>query len=98
MPTIPVMSPPVRNEISFGSAFAKSFAGETTFAAMLTESVATTTVNIETATTTGCENWPTSLTGSQASAGFIFGKTTTAADVINIPIAAKMVMVVGKAT
>ena len=51
MPMMPVINPPVRNEISFGKAFAKSFAGDTTFAAMLTASVATTTVNIEIATT-----------------------------------------------
>jgi len=49
---MPVMSPPVRKEIHFGNAFAKSFAGDTTFAAMLTASVATTTVNIEIAITT----------------------------------------------
>src|SRR5690606_34843481 len=98
MPIMPVMRPPVRNEMSFGNALAKSFAGETTFAAMLTDRVATTTVNIETATTTGCENCPTSFTGSQASAGSICGKTTIAADVIKIPMAAKTVIVVGNAT
>jgi hypothetical protein len=38
--------------MNFGKAFAKSFAGETTFAAMFTASVATITVNIEIATTT----------------------------------------------
>src|SRR6266496_4485426 len=95
---MPVIRPPVRNEISFGNALAKSFAGDTTFAAILTERVATTTENIEIATKIGCENWTTNLTGSQASAGFICGKTTTAADVIKIPIAAKTVMVVGRAT
>ena len=31
MPRIPVIRPPVLNVISFGNAFAKSFAGETTF-------------------------------------------------------------------
>ena len=67
MPMIPVIKPPVRNEIHFGNAFAKSFAGETTFAAMLTESVATTTVNIEMAMTTGEVNRPTSFTGSHSS-------------------------------
>ena len=44
---MPVIRPPVRNEMSFGKALAKSFAGETTLAAILTDSVATTTVNIE---------------------------------------------------
>ena len=44
---MPVISPPVRNEIQRGNAFAKSLAGETTFAAIFTANVATTTVNIE---------------------------------------------------
>ncbi len=95
---MPVIKPPVRNEMNLGSAFAKSFAGETTFAAMFTESVAMTIVNIEIATTIGCENCPTSFTGSQSSSVFACGKTTTAADVIKIPIAAKMTIVVGSAT
>src|SRR5215204_1334363 len=95
---IPVIKPPVRNEIQRGKALAKSLAGETTLAAILTESVATTIVNIEIATTTGWENWPTSLTGSQSSSDLAFGKTTTAAEVIKIPIAAKTTIVVGRAT
>ena len=65
MPTMPVMSPPVRKLIQRGSAFAKSFAGDTTFAAMFTASVATTTENIAIPTTSGFWNRPTSLTGSQ---------------------------------
>ena len=48
-----------------GKALAKSFAGETTFAAMLTAIVATITVNIEMATTIGELNLPTRTTGSQ---------------------------------
>jgi len=48
-----------------GKALAKSLAGETTLAAMLTDSVATTTVNIEIATIHGWVNFPTSSTGSQ---------------------------------
>ena len=51
MPMMPVIRPPVRNEIHFGKALAKSLAGETTLAAMFTASVATTTVNIEMAMT-----------------------------------------------
>ncbi len=62
---IPVTSPPVRKLICRGNAFAKSLAGETTLAAMLTARVATTAVNIDTATMTGCWNFPTSFTGSQ---------------------------------
>src|SRR4051812_30350005 len=98
IPTIPVISPPVRKDIRRGNALAKSLAGETTLAAMLTDSVATTTVNMDIATTTGCENWLTSFTGSHASAGFMWGKMIRAADVITTPIAAKMTIVVGSAT
>jgi hypothetical protein len=65
MPMMPVMSPPVRKLIQRGSAFAKSFAGETTLAAMFTASVATTTENIANPTTTGFWKRPTSFTGSQ---------------------------------
>ena len=63
-PTMPVMRPPVRKEILPGAMFAKSFAGDTTFAAMFTASVATTTVNIEIATSSGDVNCPTSSIGS----------------------------------
>ena len=48
-----MIRPPVLKLISRGNALAKSLAGETTLAAMLTASVATTAVNIEMATTTG---------------------------------------------
>jgi hypothetical protein len=40
MPTTPVISPPILNEIARGARLAKSFAGLTTFAAMFTDSVA----------------------------------------------------------
>ncbi len=43
-PTTPVISAPVRKLISLGARFARSYAGETTFAAMFTETVATSTV------------------------------------------------------
>ena len=58
---MPVISPPVLNVISRGNAFAKSLAGETTLAAMLTASVATTAVNIEMAMTSGELNRPIEL-------------------------------------
>ena len=64
-PSSPVISPPVLKLMYFGKALAKSFAGETTLAAMLTAMVATTTVNIAIATITGELNLPTSCTGSQ---------------------------------
>ena len=60
-----MIRPPVLKLTYFGNALAKSFAGETTFAAIFTASVATTTVNIEMATTTGEVKRPTSCTGSQ---------------------------------
>ena len=44
---MPVIRPPVLKLIARGNALAKSLAGETTLAAMLTASVATTAVNIE---------------------------------------------------
>src|SRR5919201_4228696 len=77
-----------------GNAFAKSLAGETTFAAILTAIVATTTVNIETATTTGDVNLPTSCTGSQIA----WPKMMAVALVIITPIAANTDIVVGSAT
>src|SRR6266536_3448764 len=46
IPTSPVMSPPVLKLMRRGNAFAKSLAGETTLAAMFTDRVATTAVNI----------------------------------------------------
>ena len=69
----PVINPPVRNEISRGKALAKSLAGETTLAAMLTARVATTAVNIEIATTSTLSNWLTTFNGSHNSFGFICG-------------------------
>ena len=59
------MSPPVLKSMSRGKALAKSLAGDTTLAAMLTASVATTAVNIEMAMTSGASKRATSLTGSQ---------------------------------
>ena len=55
------MRPPVLKLISRGNALAKSFAGDTTLAAMLTASVATTAVNIEIAITSGELNRPIEL-------------------------------------
>ena len=60
-----MISPPVLNLINFGNALAKSLAGETTLAAMLTASVATTAVNIEMAMTSGWLKRPINLIGSQ---------------------------------
>ena len=65
IPTMPVMRPPVLKLIAPGLMLAKSFAGETTFAAMFTPRVATTTVNIATATSSRFSKRPTRSTGSQ---------------------------------
>src|SRR5829696_4650736 len=65
MPTIPVIRPPVLKLIHLGKALAKSLAGETTLAAILTASVATTAVNIEMAITRGWLNLAINLIGSQ---------------------------------
>src|SRR5512146_1517628 len=92
-PIRPVRSPPRLKSMRLGNAFAKSFAGDTTFAAMLTASVATTTVNIATATIAFDENVPPSAIGSQIGAPKIF----EVAEVIVIPIAANTVIVVGSA-
>ncbi len=91
---MPVMSPPVLKVMKRGKAFAKSFAGETTLAAMLTATVATTTVNIAMATTSGDVKRPTSFTGSQIASP----KMITVALVMSTPMAAKTDMVVGRAT
>ena len=84
----------MRNEIRFGKALAKSLAGDTTLAAMLTDSVAMTTVNIETNTIIGFLNSPISSTGSHIT----LLKMIVVADVMMTPIAAKTVIVVGSAT
>src|ERR1044071_10375485 len=94
MPRMPVISPPNRKVIQRGKALAKSLAGDTTLAAMLTDSVATTTVNIDTATTSGWLNWPTNCTGSQ----MVLPKITVEAAGMITPIAAKTTIVVGSAT
>src|SRR5260370_35557818 len=52
MPSRPVIRPPVLNEIRRGERLAKSFAGLTTFAAILTERVAIPTPSREIAATT----------------------------------------------
>lgn len=61
---------------------------------MLTASVATTTENIATATTSGFVNFPTSLTGSQIASP----KMMALALVMRTPIAANANIVVGSAT
>src|SRR5262249_55083757 len=93
-PIKPVSNPPKRNVIQRGKALAKSLAGETTLAAILTESVATTTVNIAIATMIVWWNSPIKSTGSQMT----LPKIIADAEVTMTPIAAKTVIVVGKAT
>src|SRR5580700_4156484 len=68
IPTTPVMRPPVRNEMSRGLRFEKSFDGETTLAATLVFSVATSSAIRAMVATTGWLNLPSSATGSQMGA------------------------------
>jgi len=65
MPMRPVRRPPVRKEIQRGNALEKSLAGLTTLAAMFTDKVATTMVNMAAATSARLWKWPTRSTGSQ---------------------------------
>src|SRR5947207_532980 len=51
-PAIAVISPPILNEIFRGARFAMSFAGDTTFAAMFTETLATAMPNTASRATT----------------------------------------------
>ena len=63
---MPVISPPVLKRSRCGNALAKSLAGETTLAAMLTASVATTDGEHRDRDDDRRRwNWPTSWTGSQ---------------------------------
>jgi len=63
-PMTPVMMPPILKLIRLGARLAKSFAGETTLAAMFTLNVAMTTVNIAMPTTRRDAKCPTSSMGS----------------------------------
>src|SRR5215470_13755278 len=65
MPTTPVMSPPVRNEIKLGRKLEKSFDGDTTLAATLVFNVAISNATRATSATKGWLNFPSSTTGSQ---------------------------------
>src|ERR1022692_1989016 len=53
IPMTPVMNPPARNEILLGERWEKSFAGETTLAAMFVASVAMHRASIATMRTAG---------------------------------------------
>src|ERR1039457_1316699 len=76
-PTIPVMMPPVRNEIRRGFRLEKSFDGETTLAATLVLRVAISSATRATDATTGRWKRPRRMTGSQIA----LPKITTEADV-----------------
>src|SRR5580700_1319538 len=68
IPITPVIRPPVRNEISRGLRFEKSFDGETTFAATLVFNVATSRAINAMVATIGWLNLPSRTTGSQIGA------------------------------
>src|SRR5579864_8730743 len=90
-PTTPVIKPPVRNEISRGFRLEKSFDGETTFAATLVLSVATSNAIRAINATTGWLNFPSSATGSQIASP----KSTTDADVTATPMKEYSVIAAG---
>ena len=88
------MRPPVRNEILLGARFEKSLAGETTLAAMFIARVAMTAVISATATSRRLSRRAPRSIGSQMASW----KTMALALVMKTPIAAKTVIVVGRAT
>src|SRR5919202_2176447 len=89
-----VMILPVLNEMCRGARFEKSFEGETTLAAMLTEIWATTMAIMAMTNTTEPAMRAMSWTGSQIGSP----KTTTVAAVTAIPTKLKAVMLVGSPT
>ena len=77
-----MIRPPVRKLTSLGARAEKSLAGETTFAAMLVESVATTSVIRASAESHGLPNRAITCTGSQIASP----KITTVALVTTMPM------------
>src|SRR5208282_2536822 len=65
MPTTPVMKPPVRKEMRLGRKLEKSLEGDTTFAATLVLSVATSKATNAIRATIGWLKRPSRITGSQ---------------------------------
>src|SRR5947209_7183239 len=82
MPTQPVISPPVRNDMRRGLRFEKSLDGDTTLAATLVFSVAISSATSATKATTGLLKRPISATGSQMASP----KITTEAEVTATPM------------
>jgi len=64
-PTTPVISAPVRKVMNLGARLARSYAGETTFAAMFTDTVATSTVIGAKSSPKVLSGWAARATGSQ---------------------------------
>ena len=92
IPITPVMRPPVRKEMSRGLRFEKSLEGDTTLAATLVLSVATSKATSAIKATTGWLNLPSSTTGSQMA----WPNKTTEAEVTATPIKEYSVMAAGK--
>src|SRR5579875_758345 len=91
-PSTPVISPPVRNDIQRGAVLEKSYDGLTTFAATLTETVATSTVSRPRMTTAGLDSFVASCTGSQIVAWY----SACAPEVMRMASRQKKVIVVGR--
>ena len=82
IPISPVMSPPVRNEILRGARWEKSFAGETTFAAMFVARVAMQRATIDRMRTAGLLKRTSTSRGSQ----MVSPKMTEVAEVTATPM------------
>src|SRR5215469_70757 len=91
MPTTPVMSPPLRNDIRLGRRFEKSLEGETTLAATFVFNVAISSATSATSATNGWLNFPSNTTGSQIGSP----NSTADADVTATPINEYSVIAVG---
>ena len=86
-----MISPPVRNDTRRGFRFEKSFDGDTTLAATLVFSVASSNAINATKATAGWWKRPSSTTGSQIASP----KITTEAEVTATPMKEYSVMAVG---
>src|SRR6516164_5869009 len=91
IPTTPVMSPPVRKQIRLGRKLEKSLEGDTTLAATLVFSVASSRATSAISATRGWLNRPSSTTGSQMASP----KITADAEVTATPMKEYSVIALG---
>ena len=86
-----MISPPLTKLIFFGNKFAKSFAGDTTLAAILVVRVAIINATRDIKIKTGLSNFESRIIGSQIASPYI----TIVAEVTAIPIKEKKAIVGG---